>query len=285
MIRLASFLRPVHSAKSLYRWAGKIVFGVLASYQLRGISRGERDRCWCGGHLLLFRWHPSYGVCDNCGCYVNRRPPTDLQELYSSRFYWHLIQRCHGYAPIEARGDLYKSDGRLAYWLQLVSRYGPKRGRVVEVGCAPGVLLAELQAKGYECAGVEPDEETANWMRQNVGIPVQAGFFPGVELPKCDLFLAFDVIEHSPWPDQFVLEMARLLNPGGVAIVQTPVERYGYEPPFGEAFSSAFKEFEHLFLFTNKAMEELGRRSGLDIASLSERLWLHHEICVFRKPL
>jgi hypothetical protein len=79
-------------------------------------------------------------------------------------------------------------------------------------------------------------------------------------------------------------EVARLLNPSGIAIIQTPIERYGYNPPFGEAFTSAFKEFEHLFLFTKKAMEMLAERSGLEIIPADERLWLHHEICIFRKP-
>jgi 2-polyprenyl-3-methyl-5-hydroxy-6-metoxy-1,4-benzoquinol methylase len=207
----------------------------------------------------------------------------DLQQLYSSRLYWHIVQNCHGYPPIEQRADLYKRDGRLDYWLELIQRYGPPQGTVIEVGCAPGILLAELQAKGYKCIGVEPDEETANWIRQNMRVNVRAGLFPGVELPNCELFLAFDVIEHSPNPDQFMQEVARLLNPGGIAIIQTPIERYGYDPPFGEAFRSAFKEYEHLFLFANKAIEMLAERSGLEIIAADERLWLHHEVCVFRR--
>jgi 2-polyprenyl-3-methyl-5-hydroxy-6-metoxy-1,4-benzoquinol methylase len=194
------------------------------------------------------------------------------------------MQKYYGYPPIESRSELYKRDGRLAYWLQLIHRYGPSQGRVLEIGCAPGILLAELQAKGYECIGVEPDKETANWIQQNMKVNVQTGLFPGVELPNCDLFLAFDVLEHSPSPDQFMLEVSRLLNPAGVAIIQTPVERYGYDPPFGEAFKSAFKDLEHLFLYSNKAMEMLAERSSLEVLALNERLWLHHEICVFRKP-
>lgn len=284
MIRLRHILHPVRSAKSLYHRASTAMYRRLAEHQFRNIRRGQRDRCWCGGELLPFKWHPGYGVCANCGCYVNRRPPIDLKGLYSSRLYWHIMQKYYGYPPIESRAELYKRDGRLDYWLHLVQRYGPPQGTVIEVGCAPGILLAELQAKGYQCIGVEPDEKTANWVRQNMKINVRAGLFPGIELPNCDLFLAFDVIEHSPYPDKFMREVGRLLNPGGIAIIQTPVERYGYNPPFGEKFKSAFKEFEHLFLFTNKAMEMLAERSGLEIVTLNERLWLHHEICVFRKP-
>jgi len=51
-----------------------------------------------------------------------------------------------------------------------------------------------------------------------------------------------------------------------------------------ERFESTFKGFEHLFLFTNKAMEMLAEYSSLEVISLDERLWLHHKICIFRKP-
>lgn len=284
MIQLNHLLHPVRSAKSACRLITAMANRRALERQLRAIPRGQREQCWCKGDLLPFRWHPGYGLCAKCGCYVNRYPPSDFQKLYSSELYWHVAQRYYGYLPIESRADLYRRDGRLAYWLRLIERYSPSRGTVSEVGCAPGILMAELQSQGYECFGVEPDEKTADWIRRHMRVNVRAGLFPGVQLPNCDLFLAFDVIEHAPFPDQFMQEVARLLNPGGVAIIQTPVERYGYEPPFGKAFESAFKDFEHLFLFSNKAIEELARLSGLEITSLDERLWLHHEICVFKKP-
>ena len=44
---------------------------------VEGLRRDSVERCWCGGGLTPFRWHPSYGVCATCGCYVNRRPPAD----------------------------------------------------------------------------------------------------------------------------------------------------------------------------------------------------------------
>jgi 2-polyprenyl-3-methyl-5-hydroxy-6-metoxy-1,4-benzoquinol methylase len=206
-----------------------------------------------------------------------------LQQLYSFSLYWYIIQRYHNNPTIEQRADCYKKEGRLDYWLQLIQRYGPTHGTVIEVGCAPGILLAELQSRGYKCIGVEPDEKTANWIRQHMKVDVQVGFFPDIDLPNCDLFLAFDVLEHSPSPDRFMQKVSYLLNPGGIAIIQTPIERYGYDPPFGEAFRSAFKEFEHLFLFTNKSIEMLAKYSNLEIIASNERLALHHEICVFKK--
>ena len=252
----------------------------------RHIRRGRQETCWCGGSLTPFSWHASFGVCERCGTYVNRRPPVqeDLASLYSLDLYWRKRQASKGFPTIESRAGLYRSDGRLAKWLSLIDRYGPSTGSVVEIGCAPGVLLEELSKRGYDCVGVEISEHVAAWMREQLGLDIRSGFFPGeVELPPCDLFLAFDVLEHSPYPDQFLREAARLLHPGGVAIIQTAVDRYDFVPPFGERFDM-FDDLEHLFLFTNRGIEVLADRAGLRVVTLDERIWLAGEIAVLTKP-
>jgi SAM-dependent methyltransferase len=114
-------------------------------------------------------------------------------------------------------------------------------------------------------------------------VDVRAGYFPGVDLPQCDLFLSFDTLEHSPSPDAFIREVARLLVPNGVAIIQTAIERYAYTPPFGERFD-IFDDLEHLFLFTDEAITRLATEAGLDVVTLEERVWLGGEIAVLRKP-
>jgi SAM-dependent methyltransferase len=276
---------PVSSAKSLYCRAHSYIYQRHARRKFRSIRRTQRDRCWCGGELLPFEWHPRYAICAHCGCYVNRCPPLpeELKRLYSFGLYWHTRARLKGHPTIERRPLTDRSDGRLDYWLSLIDRYSPSPGRVVEVGCAHGVLLSELKVRGYECIGVEPDERTADWTKQNAGLDVRPGFFPGIDLPHCNLFLAFDVIEHSPNPLAFMSKIAQLLKPAGIAIIQTPIDRYTFQPPFGERFSDAFDDIEHLYLFTNKAMKELADRVRLEIINGDERLWLHHEICIFKK--
>ena len=286
MIRLRHLLHPARSARTAARRLDDWIFKYRARRKFSGVRRGQRERCWCGGELGEFRWHASYGVCAACGCYVNRRPPLpeELARIYSFDLYWHTRQRLKGFPVIEQRPSNDRADGRVDFWLGLIERYAPARGRTIEIGAAHGVLLSELKKRGYECIGVEPDEQTAAFVRGNTGLDIRAGLFPDVALQPCDLFLAFDVIEHTLDPVNFLKGAAGLLVPGGIAILQSPIDRYGTKPPFAERFRDAFDDVEHLQLFTDRAMEELARRAGLEIVSASERLWLHHEIVVFRKP-
>ncbi len=251
------------------------------------MRRGSRERCWCGADLAEFDLHASYATCISCGSYVNRRPveAESLPAVYGLDSYWVSRQSDGGHPTIEGRGDLYRRDGRLDKWLELVEGFGPKTGSVVEVGCAPGIMLDELSRRGYECLGVEISESVAEWLRSRFSFEVRAGFFPGIELPQVDLFLAFDVLEHSPDPVAFLSEAARLLKPGAMAIIQTPIDRYEYSPPFGPQFANIFDDVEHTFLFTDGAIELLAARAGMELVSIEHRTMLAGEIAVRRRPV
>lgn len=170
-----------------------------------------------------------------------------------------------GFPAIEFRAHHDRSDGRLDRWLKVIEQYGPGKGRVIEIGCGHGVLLAALQEKGYECIGVEIDEAVAEWTKKKTGVKVVAGFFPDIDLPKCDLFIALDVIEHSPSPDAFMSTAAALLKGNGIAMIQTPTDHHHSQPPFREVFANVFDDLEHLYVFTPESIHKLGEFAGLKI--------------------
>lgn len=274
----------MRSAAKLYERINTNLDRRAGERQFRSIRRIRRDECWCGGQLLAFQWHKSFKVCVECGTYVNWRPPApdELAKLYSIDLYWRTRQRLKGIPTIEERSALYRADGRVDKWLSLIERYGPKKGTVIEVGCAPGVLLQELNNRGYDCVGVEISADVASWLKKETGLDVRSGAFPGVELPPCDLFVSFDVWEHSSDPLAFLRAVSQLLKPNGVAIIQTAVDRYDYVPPFRER-QDMFDDVEHMFLFTDRAVTAMAKEAKLEVVSLDEQLWLTAEVCVFRK--
>lgn len=286
MIRLRHILHPVRSARSASRRIGEFIFRYQARQKFKNVRRGHRERCWCGGELQEFRWHASYGVCAECRSYVNRRPPLpeELTRIYSFDLYWHTRMRLKGFPEIEQRPANDRADGRVEYWLKLVERHGPRQGRVIEIGAAHGVMLTELRDRGYECIGVEPDEQTAAWVRKNSSLDIRAGFFPGIDLPKCDVFLAFDVIEHSTDPEAFLKGAAGILEPGGIAILQTPIDRNGTQPPFGSRCHEVFDDIEHLHIFSDASLRKMAEAAQLEVAATEDGWMLAHEVVVLQKP-
>ncbi|MEI8349018.1 MAG: glycosyltransferase [Candidatus Omnitrophota bacterium] len=297
LFRLHSIIYPFRIIKYIIRYVYRITVNYSRYFVImpirrfierkyfRAIKRSYREQCWCGGDIIPFVYHGSYSVCKICGTYVNQHPPMlhELKKLYTFDLYWHTKQRFKGHPTIEKRTKYDRVDGRLEYWLNLIARYVPLGCNVIEVGCAHGALLVELNKLGYRCIGIEPDECTVQWVRKNTGLDIRGGFFPHVDLPPCDLFLAFDVLEHAPEPEIFMRGVARLLRPGGTAIIQAPTDRSDSRPPFGRCFRDTFDDTEHLFIYTDQAMKELAKRSGLYVVSLTERLSVHQEISIFKK--
>jgi len=271
MVKLRHFFHPIKSAKGLFRRGREAYYRRLGERFEATVPRRDVNQCWCGGSLLPITGIAQYGACESCGCYVNRRPPTSesLKEIYSLDNYWRVRQRLMGVPPIEKRADFYRDDGRIGYWLNLIEQYGPTSGTVIEIGCAPGALLSELERRGFDCIGVEADASVADWIRRNAEVKVEEGLFPWLELPSCDLFLAFDVAEHTSDPIAFWVGIANSLKPGGKAIIQTPIEYSDYAYPF-KTRREFFDGLEHLYLYTDTSVRKLAQLANLELTTLGD---------------
>jgi SAM-dependent methyltransferase len=212
------------------------------------------------------------------------RPPIneEIKRIYSFKPCCNLNQKSKELATIENCPGNDLSNGQLEYRLGLIERYSLFKGLVIEVGCGNGDLLAELNTRRYDCIGVEPDARTAECTRHNTGLDIRSGFFPNVVLPKCDFFLAFDVIQRSSDPVAFMKRVGQLLNLGGIAIIQTPIDRYNDNPPFREMFNKVFDDLEHLYIFTIESFRRLN--DIVDLQVIIEEGWsLASEVVVLRK--
>jgi hypothetical protein len=80
----------------------------------------------------------------------------------------------------------------------------------------------------------------------------------------------------------FLRGVRRLLHPAGVAIIQTPIERYDYDHPF-KTRPDWFDDVEHLFLYTDKAMRKLTATTRLEIVDLDDAPLALGQVCVLRR--
>jgi SAM-dependent methyltransferase len=111
------------------------------------------------------------------------------------------------------------------FYALLALRYGPPSGRLLEVGCGLGHLLARLQHR-YSVYGIDINSwaleraaETAPGAVLKEGSAEDLSHF---EESDFDLLIAKHVLEHLSNPEAAVAEFGRVLAPGGVAILATP---------------------------------------------------------------
>ena len=77
-----------------------------------------------------------------------------------------------GYADYLADESVYRREFRRR--LRVVQAAGG-RGRLLDVGCATGGLLAEADTLGFEASGIEPADEIARLAHERTGRPVFSG--------------------------------------------------------------------------------------------------------------
>ena len=112
-----------------------------------------------------------------------------------------------------------------------------RRGRLLEVGCGPGIMLPDLLAMGFEVRAVDLSTEMnrraeqrmngqplARRCRLAVGDVEQLEFGEGA----FDAVLAMGVLEYLPACDAALREMVRVLRPGGLLVLTVPNRAAAY---------------------------------------------------------
>lgn len=176
---------------------------------------------------------------------------------------------------------------------KLEALVGLRDKRVLEIGSAWGWFLEAAARRGARVHGIEPEEANAQQARA-LGFPVEIGLFPDGLADKgpYDIIVFNDVLEHIPGPGDAMQEVARLLKPGGLAVVNLPssngtlyrvaglMDGVGFSGPFERMWQKGFPS-PHISYFNPanlrrlvEARAELTQVAQFPLASLSRTgLW------------
>lgn len=105
--------------------------------------------------------------------------------------------------------------------VELASQLAPSGGRVLELGAGSGALTQRLQAAGFRVTA----SDISNYFKLNtefVPLDLNDPDFGRSLASEFDLITSVEVIEHLENPSAFLRGIARLLRPGGAAILTTP---------------------------------------------------------------
>jgi SAM-dependent methyltransferase len=153
--------------------------------------------------------------------------------------------------------------------LERVERHAP-RGRLLDLGCWVGFLLAEGRERGWEAQGIEPSEFASSYAREHLGLDVTTAEVFEAELPQGSFqaVVLGDVIEHLPRPGEALDRIAALLAPDGVLCLMLPDAGSRLARLMGRRWWSVIPT--HVQYFTRASMGALLTRHGwqpLEIAT------------------
>lgn len=99
-----------------------------------------------------------------------------------------------------------------------------KGSKLLDVGCATGYFMAVAQDAGWNVTGIDYSVNAAEkglaQVRNRI-LVADVNNLP-VDLGNFDLITAYDIIEHTLDPSQFLNALSSRLNPGGIIAIATP---------------------------------------------------------------
>jgi SAM-dependent methyltransferase len=146
---------------------------------------------------------------------------------------------------------------------------GPRKRRLLDLGCWVGFLLSEAAERGWEAVGVEPSEFASAYARDRLGLDVRTGELLTSPLPlgHYDAIVMGDVIEHLPRPDEALGRLAALLRPGGVAWMALPDAGSLVARGLGRRWWSVIPT--HVQFFTRGSIRTLLERQGWTVLEIA----------------
>ncbi len=136
------------------------------------------------------------------------------------------------------------------------------RGMAVDIGAAGGGNTRVLAKHGWQALAVEYSATAAGVARTR-GVPVMQA--DARELPvksdSCGIVVAFDILEHIQEDYLAAAEIARILRPGGTALIAVPCDM--------SLWSAHDDAVGHVRRYARAELSDLVLKGGLTI----ERLW------------
>jgi 2-polyprenyl-3-methyl-5-hydroxy-6-metoxy-1,4-benzoquinol methylase len=213
--------------------------------------------------VLPYRRVGGYQIvrCARCSFLFVSPVPTaaELTDFYQQSAYYEGSSL--GYSDYMGERKLHEQLARQR--LQRIERSLPKRGRILDVGCAAGFFLYTAKQRGWEPLGVELSQEMAHFAANLIGRPIASTLADlNVAPESLDCVTLWEYIEHIPHPRNEIEQLTKLLRPGGVLALSTPNTGYWSAVHQPERWRE-FKPPAHLGFFTQATLDQLLRDCGL----------------------
>ena len=202
------------------------------------------------------RWHIRYVRCQNCRNGFQDFPhSSETVAEYYKYFYRSGI--------FSDRGEFHSATKQRVGSYLLEATKLPKGARILDVGCAEGIVCRYLEDRGYEAYGVEPFPPMARFATERLGLvnilntTYRPSLFPDRYF---DAITIYHVLEHVFSPIQIISAASGHIKTGGYLLIQVP----NFETPVN-AYAN-----DHLTVWSPSGLGTVLESRGFEI--LEQRL-------------
>ncbi len=171
----------------------------------------------------------------------------------------HVSEITQDYVEMEDPDYLKEEKGRRSQArivLKKISKF-KKGGRILDIGCGPGLFLDEAKRQGWEVQGADLSKWGQDYAKSKFLIDVFQGFLTeaGFADRSFDVIVMNDVIEHLEDPKAVLKEIRRILKNDGIIYVSTPDIKSVLSRLLRAKWWGINKY--HLYYFSKKTIEKL----------------------------
>lgn len=226
--------------------------------------------CGRGSMLNLFAREGYYWEkCKNCGLIRINPQPTDgeLEAIYQNGYHakWGKTE------------DIFYSMKKKSFasLLNLISE-NCKKGKLLDVGAATGILMEVAKEKGYDPYGIEAAKDGAAEIVRKFGPEhVVTGYFGEIDFNESNFLGTFNVVtmidlfEHLRDPNKALCIVNALLEPGGFLLLLMPDTSSWTAKILGNQWNHFI--LEHLFYFSKGCIAEILRKHKFKVIEQKSR--------------
>lgn len=150
--------------------------------------------------------------------------------------------------------------------------------KILDVGCAIGVLLEVARERGWDAKGIELAKETSAYCRNKLELHVETGTIQQSKFrdKSFDVVACTGTIEHFSNPLDVLRHARKKLKDDGILLMTTPDIGSLHAKLFGKHWLQV-KPLEHIFYFSPETAKKLLEKAGFEMVE-----WKH--VSNFRNP-
>lgn len=211
--------------------------------------------------------------CSNCSLVYLLNIP-DESEIYEDYYKIEFSKEDYSKdSKFPHLAEIYTINDQRLYYLRKLKL----KGAILDIGCGTGLFLKTARDYGYNTQGIDVSQNALAFARESFGLTVSNDKIEDLitKNKKYDFVTLWHVLEHFANPKDELGKIKKLLNPGGVLLIEVPNLNSLKFKLAKSKWKGGNHPLYHRTFFTAKSLKETLRLAGF---AKAKRLRISYEL-------